>query len=68
MSEFKPTKVEKTVISIRIDTDTLEKIDKLSNDADISRNEFILQCIDFAMKNLKQRGKIAYKISFIRLW
>jgi len=55
MSEFKPIKIEKTVISIRIDTDMLDKIDKLSNDADISRNEFILQCIDFAMKNLSKK-------------
>ena len=50
MSEFKPVKPEKSVISIRIDTDLLKKIDKLANDTDISRNEFILQCINFALK------------------
>jgi len=51
MSEFNPTKTEKTVITIRIETDLLREIDDLSGSADISRNEFILQCIDFAMKH-----------------
>ena len=54
MEDFKTKKKEKTVISIRIDVDVLKKIDKLSNDTDISRNEFIVQCIDFALKNLRK--------------
>ena len=54
MSEFKTIKQEKTVISIRLDIDVLNKIDKLSAQTDISRNEFIVQCIDYALKNLKQ--------------
>ena len=54
MKDFRPIKQEKTVISIRIDVDVLKKIDKLSNDTDISRNEFIVQCIDFAIKNLRK--------------
>ena len=54
MEDFKPIKQEKTVISIRIDVDVFKKIDKLSNDTDISRNEFIVQCIDFALKNLRK--------------
>ena len=51
MSEFNPSKTEKSVITVRIETDLLKDIDDLSNKADISRNEFILQCIDFAMKH-----------------
>ena len=54
MSEFKPIKNEKAVISIRIDADTLKIIDEMANDTDISRNEMIVQCIDYALKNLKQ--------------
>ncbi len=54
MNEFKPIKQEKTVISIRLDIDMLRKIDELSVQTDISRNEFIVQCIDYALKNLKQ--------------
>ena len=54
MNEFKPIKYEKTVISIRLDVDMLKKVDELSVQTDISRNEFIVQCIDYALKNLKQ--------------
>lgn len=50
---FKPSKQEKTVISIRIDTKLLNKIDFVSNESDISRNELIIQCIEYAFKNLK---------------
>lgn len=53
MNDFKPIKQEKIVISIRLDIDMLKKIDKLSNDFDISRNELIVQCIDYALKNYK---------------
>ena len=51
MAEFIPTKIEKTVITIRIETDLLQNIDELSNKVDISRNEFILQCIGFALEH-----------------
>ena len=57
VSEFNPSKREKTVISIRIPTFMLGKIDDLSADRDISRNEFILQCIDFAFAHLPGEKK-----------
>ncbi len=50
--EFKPIKQEKTVISIRLDSDILKTVDKLSNETDISRNEFIVQCIEYALNNI----------------
>lgn len=53
MKEFKPTKTEKTVISIRLDVNMLKNIDEISVKNDISRNEFIVQCIDYAIKNMK---------------
>ena len=53
MTNFKPIKQEKTIISIRLDADVLKKIDKISTDIDISRNELIVQCIDYALTNLK---------------
>lgn len=49
---FVPKKTEKEVISIRIDNKTLSKIDNLAADIDISRNELINQCIEFALLNL----------------
>lgn len=53
MKEFVPVKSEKNVISIRLDAKTLKEIDELSVKTDISRNELIVQCIDFALAHLK---------------
>lgn len=53
MNEFKPIKQEKTVISIRLDVEMLKKVDELSVVTDISRNELIVQCIEYAIKNFK---------------
>jgi predicted HicB family RNase H-like nuclease len=52
MNDFKPIKNEKCVISIRIDVKTLETIDNQANEANISRNEMIVQCVEYALKNL----------------
>ena len=52
MNNFKPIKPEKSVISIRINNDLLKLIDEQSAKTDISRNEFIVQCIEYAMKSL----------------
>ena len=51
MSNFNPAKIEKTVISVRVPIHTLNEIDEMARDIDISRNEFIMQCIDFAIAN-----------------
>ncbi|MCX4275582.1 MAG: ribbon-helix-helix protein, CopG family [Candidatus Gastranaerophilales bacterium] len=53
MNDFKPIKQEKTVISIRLDTNLLKAVDEVSAQTDISRNELIVQCIDYALKNFK---------------
>jgi len=55
MDGFKPIKNEKSVISIRIDKDMLNTIDALAGETDISRNEMIIQCIDYALKNSKPK-------------
>ena len=52
MNDFKPIKQEKSVISIRIENELLKTIDNISTQTDISRNEFIVQCIEYAIKNL----------------
>lgn len=54
MNNFKPKKIEKDVISIRINTNLLEEIDKTANKTDISRNELIVQCIEYALANMKE--------------
>ena len=60
MKIFKPNKVnsEKLVISIRINIDTLEKIDQEAAKYDISRNELITQCIEYALNNMEENNKL----------
>lgn len=57
MNIFKPIKPEKLVISIRLDSNMLEEIDKLSSKADMSRNEFIVQSLRYALSNLEKADK-----------
>lgn len=55
MKKFVPSKEnsEKLVISIRIDSKLLEKIDEEATKAEISRNEMINQSISYALSNLE---------------
>ena len=52
MQPFKPQKSEKELISIRIDKDLLQRVDRLASKNDISQNEFIVQSISFAIENI----------------
>lgn len=54
MQEFIPFKTEKEVISIRIKSDLLKSVDIAAENAKISRNEFINQCIVYALEHLSQ--------------
>lgn len=53
MIKFQPAKSEKVVISIWIENYKLEEIDKIASKIDISRNELINQCLDYAINNLE---------------
>jgi len=57
MKEFVPYKHEKEVISIRIDSEMLKTVDSSAEHAGISRNEFINQCIAFALNHLSSKDK-----------
>ncbi len=56
---FRPNKHEKTVISVRIDKELLDKIDKVATESDLSRNEIICQSIEFALNNTDEDGEDA---------
>ena len=56
MDSFKPIKNEKIVTSIRLDKNMLNAIDDLAIEIDIGRNEMIVQCIDYALKNFKKES------------
>lgn len=60
MKKFVPSKGsnDKVVISMRIDTKLLETIDRESYKAKISRNEFISQCISYALSNTEENAKV----------
>lgn len=52
MAKFVARKQEKEVISMRISVDMLEKVDRKAAEAEISRNEFLIQAIQFALSNM----------------
>ena len=53
MIKFQPSKSEKVVISIRLEDYKVQEIDKIASKIDISRNELINQCLDYALNNLE---------------
>ncbi len=52
MAVFVPKKPEKEVISMRISSDLLKKVDETADKIGMSRNELLNQCIVFAMENV----------------
>lgn len=58
---FKPTKKpltsDKIIISLRMNIDKLEQVDAIAGENDISRNELINQCIEFALEHLEKNSK-----------
>ncbi len=52
MENFIPKQYKKEPITIRVSPDKLERIDDAAARYDISRSDFINQCIDFALENL----------------
>lgn len=51
--KFVPRKGDKEVISFRIPKDLLSEIDKLANNNTLSRNEFMVQCLEYAISNIE---------------
>ncbi len=52
MAKFIPRKLEKEVVTIRISADLLETVDQKAAAIDISRNQFVIQCIEYALANM----------------
>lgn len=53
LEKFIPKRQEKEVISMRIPIELLREIDRQAAATGISRNEFINQCITFALDNME---------------
>ena len=54
MADFIPKQYTKEPITIRIAPDKLTQIDAFAAKFNMSRSEFINQCIDYALNNLPQ--------------
>ena len=50
--KFIPKNGEKEVISFRIQKELLNTIDMIATSNSLSRNEFMIQCLEFAIDNL----------------
>ena len=57
MAKFQPTKKvnnnDKIVISMRLNIEKVEELDRIAGKIDISRNQLINQCIEYALKNIE---------------
>ena len=53
MADFIPKQYKKDPITVRINFQKLEKVDRLAASYNLSRSEFINQCIDFALNNME---------------
>lgn len=54
MANFIPKQYKKEQTTIRMNFQKLEKIDKLAAYYNLSRSEFINQCIDYALENMPE--------------
>ena len=52
VANFIPKQYKKDAITIRLPQDKLETIDRIAAEYDMSRNEFINQCIAFALRHM----------------
>lgn len=59
MAQFVVKKPEKEVISMRISTEVLRKLDAMAAQNDVSRNELINQMILFAMEHMEDSNQQA---------
>jgi len=50
--KFIPTTQDKSVISVRLEDSLIENLDEYSKQQKMSRNEFIRQCIVFALERI----------------
>ncbi len=56
MAEFIPKQYKKEVVTIRIETEKLKTVDGYAAQYEISRSDFINQCIDFSIKNMHKEN------------
>lgn len=60
--KFIPKNGEKEVISFRLPKNLLTQIDKIAMENSLSRNEFMLQCLEFALESMDENQWNKYQI------
>jgi len=61
--KFVPIEQKKSLISIRLNDITIEKIDRLAVDKNLSRNELIKQMLDYVLDNTTENDDVSDKIN-----
>lgn len=54
MTKFTPKKMEKEIVSVRLPLETLAIVDAKAAEIGISRNQFLNQCIEYALANMAE--------------
>ena len=54
MTKFTPKKMEKEIVSVRLPLETLAIVDTKAAEIGISRNQFLNQCIEYALANMAE--------------
>ena len=55
MAEFIPKQYKKEQFTIRMEQDMLAQVDELAAHYDLSRSEFIVQCVRFAIEHMPRK-------------
>lgn len=53
MARFTPKQYKKEQFTIRMEQEMLENVDALVSEYNLSRSEFIIQCVRFAIDHMK---------------
>jgi len=57
MVEFIPKQYKKEQFTIRMEQEMLARVDALASQYDLSRSDFIVQCVSFAMEHMPTGDK-----------
>ena len=57
MAEFIPKQYKKEQFTIRMEQDMLTHIDFLASQYNLSRSEFIVQCVKFALEHMSEDSR-----------
>jgi len=55
MAEFEIRKPENSNKTIRMPNELIAKMEQIANDKDISFNQLVVQCCEFALQHLKDK-------------